>query len=103
MLTVGRGNCESANAPAATATNPGSLSISHAIVDPQVGQNRYVIAPPESPVRTQVDTCPANVTFSAGKRACTPKALPVRFWHALQWHMDTRTGSPSQVAVSPPH
>ncbi len=31
------------------------------------------------------------------------KALPVRFWHARQWHIEIRSGSPSQEMLSWPH
>src|SRR6185295_14709147 len=36
---------------------------------------------------------PSIVTCSRGNRACIPNALPVCFWHSLQWHMDLRSGS----------
>jgi hypothetical protein len=42
------------------------------------------------------------LTLSRGKRACAPNVLPVLFWQARQWHIETRTGSPSQVALSWP-
>src|SRR4051812_21962526 len=38
---------------------------------------------------------PAMSTRSRGNRALNPNALPVRRWHAKQWHMETRKGAPS--------
>src|SRR5919201_3325190 len=41
-------------------------------------------------------------TRSAGNRAWTANALPVRRWQARQWHTEIRTGSPSTVRRSCP-
>src|SRR5918999_5381949 len=41
-------------------------------------------------------------TSSRGKRACMLNALPVRRWHARQWHIEIRTGSPSATRLSCP-
>jgi hypothetical protein len=35
--------------------------------------------------------------FSRAKKAATPKALPVRRWHAWQWQTETFDGSPLVV------
>jgi hypothetical protein len=35
--------------------------------------------------------------FVTRNRAWVPNTLPVRCWHAKQWQMDTRTGSPVHV------
>src|SRR5437867_3163679 len=43
---------------------------------------------------------PSVVTCSASNRAWTPKTLPVLRWHARQWQIETRTGSPSTVSRS---
>jgi hypothetical protein len=59
----------------------------------------------DSPLSPRRDHCverPSIVTHSLGKRACEAKMLPVRFWHARQWQMEMRTGSPSQVRRSCP-
>ena len=45
----------------------------------------------------------SEATRSAGKRAWTPKLLPVRRWQERQWQTEIRIGSPSQAAVSAPH
>jgi hypothetical protein len=49
---------------------------------------------PLSPAWAYSLLCPSIVTASSGNRACMPNTLPVRFWQARQWQMDTRTGSP---------
>jgi hypothetical protein len=61
-----------------------------------------VIGFPLSPSRVKVVDGPSIATCSRGNRACAPKTLPVRFWQALQWQMDIRTGSPTQVTLSFP-
>ena len=45
---------------------------------------------------------PDTFTASRGKRAWAPNTLPVRRWHAWQWHIETRIGSPDTLAVSWP-
>ena len=61
-----------------------------------------MIGLPLSPSRVHCVERPSIVTCSRGNRACVPKTLPVRFWQALQWHIEMRTGSPSQVTLSFP-
>src|SRR5258708_38821131 len=57
---------------------------------------------PLSATRTYALARPSIATWSRGQRACAPNVLPVRFWHSRQWHIETRTGSPSQFARSCP-
>src|SRR6185369_11401634 len=53
-------------------------------------------------MRTYSVLAPTTVTASRGNRACAPNTLPVRRWHARQWHTDTRTGSPTTCACNCP-
>src|SRR5262249_27539875 len=71
-------------------------------VAPHVGQKWKVAFPPLSPVRTYVVDGPDTRVRSRGNRACTANALPVRCWHAKQWHTEIRTGSPSVSTESAP-
>jgi hypothetical protein len=53
-----------------------------------------VVCYPLSAIRVQDLDSPSMVTHSFGQRAWAEKTLPVRFWQARQWQIDTRTGSP---------
>src|SRR5438046_1009692 len=84
----------------ATATTPGTASSSHQTVDPHWGQKWKARLFPLSPVRRKIDDEPETVTAARGKRALALNTLPVRFWHARQWQIETRTGSPSHATES---
>src|SRR5919198_4058631 len=99
---VGGGKLGSANAPIGTAIASGTAASVQKTVAPQSGQKRNVRSSPSSDVRTYSVERPATRTRSAGNRAWIPNALPVRRWHARQWHMEIRIGSPSAVRVSCP-
>jgi hypothetical protein len=43
-----------------------------------------------------------SCTWSRGNRAWVANTLPVRRWHARQWQIEIRTGSPSVVSESCP-
>ncbi len=55
---------------------------------------------PLSAVRVHVVALPAKVTCSRRKRAWLLITAPVRRWHARQWHMEMRDGSPSIAQYS---
>src|SRR5438046_10768392 len=57
---------------------------------------------PESPTRTNAVDDPLICALFLGKRAWTPKTLPVRRWHAKQWQTETRIGSTAVTTVSCP-
>jgi hypothetical protein len=52
---------------------------------------------PLSAVRVHAVDLPVMVTWSLRKRAWLLITAPVRRWHAKQWHMALRDGSPSMV------
>ncbi len=72
------------------------------MVEPQCGQKWNRRVAPLSAMRSKTRASPAMVTCSRGKKAATPKALPVRFWQSVQWQTEIRTGSPAQARVSFP-
>jgi hypothetical protein len=57
---------------------------------------------PLSAIRVHSLERPSIETSSRKKRICVPNALPDLFWQARQWQTDTRTGSPTTVALSWP-
>jgi len=72
------------------------------MADPHSGQKREVNRLPLSPRVDHSFDAPVIVTWPSGQRACAAKALPERFWQSRQWQTETRTGSPSQLAVNWP-
>jgi hypothetical protein len=74
--------------------DPGTPSASQHTVAPQSPQKRNRATLPLSPACAYSLLGPSIVTASDGNRACAANTLPVRFWQARQWQMETRTGSP---------
>ena len=87
--------------PTGMATMSGMEEIVYATVEPHVVQNRKVTTP--SAWRLYSLYSPSMLSiWSAANLACTPNTDPVLFWHAKQWHMDIRIGSPRHVTLNRP-
>src|ERR1700689_1558120 len=82
---------------------PGILSMLQDTVVPQLGQKRFVMWPPSSPIRTNSVACPSIHTSSFRNQAPKPNALPVFRLQAKQWQREKGGGSPLQLADSWPH
>lgn len=97
------GKVGSANAPTATPIISGRAWGCQYTVDPQAGQKCMVLVFPLSATRPYSLDAPFTLTASRGYIATRPKADPVRLWQSRQLQSETTSGSPSQVAVRPPH
>jgi len=57
---------------------------------------------PLSAWRTYRQLSPSAATWRRKNRDCAPNGAPVRRWHAMQWHIEIRTGSPVHVMRKAP-